>query len=294
MIDNENTAKCLFSACSAIAKGILPPEIAKLMSPSRLIALPKSNGDVHPIAVGDALRRLTAPAICVQKKEAFANYFTPIHHGVLVQNGTELVAHHIGLMLEVNQDWIVLKSDVRNAFNSISKCDMLNEVCKAFPNLFSHIQQMYGHSSSLVYLQGSSSIVIPSQEGVHQGDPLRLVLFCDNNYFILFYLKYKTTSLKSPCLHTWMMFSCWVVLTKCLQLSICSKNLFQPSIWSVSETKCEVFSPNVTHITGFDEIPVSHDGSIFVDIPVGTSSFMSTTCVKAAHSGDQLCDQLKN
>ncbi len=131
-----------------------------------------------------------------------------LHRGVLAQNGTELVAHHIGLMLEVNQDWIVLKSDVRNAFNSISKFDMLNEVCKAFPNLFSYIQQMYGHSSSLVYLQGSSSIVIPSQEGVHQGDPLRLVLFCDNNYFILFYLKYKTTSLKSPCLHTWMMSSC--------------------------------------------------------------------------------------
>ena len=137
--DNENTAKCLFSACSAIAKGILPPEIAKLMSSSRLIALPKSNGDVRPIAVGDALCRLTARAICVQKKEAFADYITTIQHGVSTQNGTELVAHHIGLMLEVNQDWIVLKSDVHNAFNSISRCDMLNEVSKAFPDLFSHI-----------------------------------------------------------------------------------------------------------------------------------------------------------
>ena len=221
MIDNENTAKCLFSACSAIAKGILPPQIAKLMSSSRLIALP---GDVRPIAVGDALCRLTARAICVQKKEAFADYFTPIQHGVSTQNGTELVAHHIGLMLEVNQDWIVLKSHVRNAFNSISRCDMLNKVSKAFPDLFSHIQQMYGHSSSLIYLQLSSSIVIPSQEGVHQGDPLGTVLL--RQQFILFYLKYETTSLKSPCLHNWTMFSCWVVLTKCLQLSVCSQNLF--------------------------------------------------------------------
>ena len=184
LIDNENTAKCLFSACSAIAKGILPPEIAQLMSSSRLIALSKSNGDLRPIAVGDALRRRTDRAICAQKKEAFADYFTPIQHGVSTQNGTELVAHHIGLMLEVNQNWIVLKSDVRNAFNSISRCDMLKEVSKAFPDLFSHIQQMYGHSSSLVYLQGLSSIVIPSQEGVHQGDPLGPVLLATTSYFI--------------------------------------------------------------------------------------------------------------
>ena len=38
---------------------------------------------------------------------------------------------------------------------------------------------------------------------------------------------------------------------------------------------------------------MSHNGSIFLGIPVGTSSFVSTMCVKAAHSGDQLCDQLK-
>ena len=106
---------------------------------------------------------------------------------------------------------------------------MLNEVSKAFPDLFSHIQQMYGYSSSLIYLQRSSSIVIPSQEGVHhQGDPLGPVLFATAIHPIL--SEYKTTSLKSPCLHTWIMFSCWVVLTKCLQLSLCSKNLFQPSI----------------------------------------------------------------
>ena len=74
------------------------------MSSSRLIALLKTNGDVRPIAVEDALRRLTAPAICVQKNKAFADYFTPIQHGVSTQNSTELVAHHIGLMLEVNQD----------------------------------------------------------------------------------------------------------------------------------------------------------------------------------------------
>ena len=44
---------------------------------------------------------------------------------------------------------------------------------------------MYGYSSSLTYLQGSSSIVIPSQEGVHQGDPLGPVLFATTIHPIL-------------------------------------------------------------------------------------------------------------
>ena len=56
----------------------------------------------------------------------------------------ELVAHHFGLMLEVIKIGLFSKSTVCNAFNSISRCDMLKQVSKAFPDLSSHIQQMYG------------------------------------------------------------------------------------------------------------------------------------------------------
>ena len=269
----------------------MPPEIAKLMSSSRLIAFPKSNGDVRSIAVGDALRRLTARAICVQKKERFADYVTPIQHGVSTQNGTDLVAHQIGLMLEVDQYWIVLKSDVRNAFNSISRCDMLNEVSKASPDLFSHIQQMYGYSSFLIYLQGSSSIVIPSQEEVHQSDPLRRVLFATTTHPILSEIQNnipEATSIANLN-DVFLPDSPGKVLAAFNMV----KKSFSTINLSVSETKCEVFSPNVIYLTGFDGIPVSHNGLIFLGIPVGTFSFVSTTCVKAAHSGDQLCQQLE-
>ena len=77
LLENELTADCLFSACSAIARGILPAAAVTLFSSSRLIALPKSNGDIRPIAVGEAIRRLTARAICQQKKELFSSFFCP-------------------------------------------------------------------------------------------------------------------------------------------------------------------------------------------------------------------------
>ena len=52
---------------------------------------------------------------------------------------------------------------------------MLNEVYESFPEIL--LTQMYGNSSSLVYDRGLDTIIIPSQEGVHQGDPLGPTLF---------------------------------------------------------------------------------------------------------------------
>ena len=45
----------LFGACCHIAKGLLPDSIAPLFTASKLIALPKGNGDVRPIAIGETV-----------------------------------------------------------------------------------------------------------------------------------------------------------------------------------------------------------------------------------------------
>ena len=111
------------------------------------------------------------------KKEEFTDVFCPIQHGVSTKCGTELIAHHISLTLETNPNWIVLKSDVKNAFNSVSRDQIMEQVSLAFPDLYNHVIQMYGKPSSLVFMQGSSTVIIPSEEGVHQGDPLGPVLF---------------------------------------------------------------------------------------------------------------------
>ena len=69
LIDDPSTADLLFSVCSLIANGQLPVSVSKLLSAACLIALPKSNGDVRPVAIGESLRRLTAKVICIQNKE---------------------------------------------------------------------------------------------------------------------------------------------------------------------------------------------------------------------------------
>ena len=155
----------------------LPPAAATLFSLSRLIALPKSNGDIRPIAVGEVLRRLTARAICQQKKEVFSRFFSPIQHGVATECGTELITHHIELLLEHNLDGVMLKTAVKNAFNFISRQQIMKQVVKSFPDIYNHVVQMYEKVSPLVFMLDSTPVIIASTEGVHQGDPLGPILF---------------------------------------------------------------------------------------------------------------------
>ena len=74
--------------------------------------------------------------ICRQKRESFATYFETIQHGVAVEGGTERLVHHVNLHLEFHHDWVLLKSDIKNAFNSIERASLLPMVEKSFPDIF--------------------------------------------------------------------------------------------------------------------------------------------------------------
>ena len=65
---NSVIADSFFSVCNLIAKGSFPSSVSGVLSGSRLIALPKTGGDVRPIAIGECLRCVTAKVICRQKR----------------------------------------------------------------------------------------------------------------------------------------------------------------------------------------------------------------------------------
>ena len=84
--------------------------------------------------------------------------------------GAELLTHHIQLHMDQNPEWSVLKTDVSNAFNSISKKCLMEEISKRFPGIEAHVHQMYSKPSSLIYTKHQSVVTIQSEEGIHQGD----------------------------------------------------------------------------------------------------------------------------
>ena len=172
-----------FTVCNLIARRSIPHGIVELLSASRLVALSKPSGDVRPIPVGECIRQLTAKTLCLQKKESFSSFLSPLQHGVAVEGGPELIVHHISLLLESNPDWVILKTNLKNAFNSVLRSHLLPEVAKAFPDIYQHVHQMYAGFSPIVFNDGKIAHILRSKEGIHQGNPL------DPCYFLL------------PCIH---------------------------------------------------------------------------------------------
>ena len=104
---NILTCDLLFGACCHIAKGLLSANIAPLCTALRLIALPKGNRDVRPIAIGETLRRLievrSSNLLC--SLSTWGNYRTP--------GGSEMLVHHIQMLLELDSELRILKQIYR-------------------------------------------------------------------------------------------------------------------------------------------------------------------------------------
>ena len=145
---------------------------------SRLVALSKPSGDVRPIAVGECIRRLTDKTLCLQKKESFSSFLSPLQHGVAVEGGPELIVHHISLLLESNPDWVILKTDLKNAFNSVSRSHLLPEVAKAFPDIYQHVHQMYAVSVLWFSMTGKLLTFCSPRKESTKGTPLHHAIFC--------------------------------------------------------------------------------------------------------------------
>src|SRR5664279_749776 len=96
----------------------------------------------------------------------------PTQLGFGVKQGTEAAAHAARRFLQqLQQGQAVLKLDFVNAFNTISRDEMLRVVSDELPELF-HFN-MYSSASHLCF----GDFVISSEEGVQQGYPLRPLLF---------------------------------------------------------------------------------------------------------------------
>ena len=82
IFEDDKSTDLLYTMCNHIALGKVRSKIIPLLSGSRLIALPKSNGDVRPITIGEVFRQVTARTICKQQSAVFSAHFSPVQHGI--------------------------------------------------------------------------------------------------------------------------------------------------------------------------------------------------------------------
>ncbi|KAL5509256.1 hypothetical protein EMCRGX_G004594 [Ephydatia muelleri] len=105
-----------------------------------------------------------------------ASFFEPYQFGVAFPCGAEKIAH--GLRTCIEQHWSendfgVLKVDMTNAFNLVSRQAILSECAKHFHELLPWVSWCYGQHPLLWHHLGC----LTSESGVQQGDPLGPLLF---------------------------------------------------------------------------------------------------------------------
>lgn len=155
----------------------LPDDVREIMFGARLVALEKAGGGLRPIGCGDVLRRAVGKAIAAQHKKQFAQLPLATRQvGVGVSAGADSVAHVTRRLLRAQSksaDFLVMKLDMANAFNSLSRSGMFEAVRATVPQLLPYVYNAYGNTTSLLF----SSVWIESRCGVQQGDPLGPALF---------------------------------------------------------------------------------------------------------------------
>ena len=161
--------------------GRATPEIAPFLAGAKLSAFVKKGSkpgkpDVRPVAAGEFLRRLVAKCLCATHKDWAQGHFMGLQFGVATPAGGERIIHRMRAQLllhEDDPDWVTFKVDLRNAFNEVSRARILELVSAHCPALYAWVAWSYRENSQLVFHDD----VIPSAEGVQQGDPLGPLLF---------------------------------------------------------------------------------------------------------------------
>lgn len=160
-------------------RGDLPMEAAPFLCSAKLVPLRKPGAKmaVRPIAVGECLRRLVGKiAMRSTNVKEGIDAMVPRQLGVAVEGACETTAMALQHWVHAHKsetDWGVLQVDLANAFNSVDRAVLLEQVAARVPTLSSWAQYCYkGHSH--LYLGG---FPLSSQQGVQQGDPLGPLLF---------------------------------------------------------------------------------------------------------------------
>eukprot|EP00731_Ephydatia_muelleri_P017009 Em0010g107a len=149
------------------------------MLPKCLVSSPKRRGRHHKPCSIERLcdQWLKGKCLCAVQKSKASEFFAPFQFGVACPAGAEKVIHGLRHCIEEHweeEDFVVLKIDMCNAFNLVSRQALLDECALHFPDLLPWASWCYGQQPLLQHPLGT----VTSEVGVQQGDPLGPMFFC--------------------------------------------------------------------------------------------------------------------
>ena len=180
LLDDEICCLSLSHMMTDLINGSLSKEVMKRLLRARIVAIPKPDQGVRPVAVGEVWLKLAEIVLLQRHEKKLTPLFVPLQYGVMIKSGCEKVVHE--LAERYSEGCAILSIDLQNAFNSPSRDDIARAVfgqctLRPFQRLF---YAEYGTPSELLYYgrDGELFDVLSSSAGVRQGSPLSTILFC--------------------------------------------------------------------------------------------------------------------
>ena len=167
----------LRSVINLLLAGRAHEDTRPFLAGAKLTALSKGDSDIRPIAAGNVFRRIASKCVCQLHQARFRSVLGKHQAGVAQPAGAESIVHLTREVLSRkwdDPDFVVLKVDFANAFNSIDRHAMLVQCRELFPELLPWVRWCYGDRPWLFHQTGN----LRSCAGVQQGDPLGPLLFC--------------------------------------------------------------------------------------------------------------------
>ncbi len=138
--------------CNLMLAGKVNKEFLHIVYGALLIALNKKDGGIRPIAIGCTLRRLVSKLACRAVASKLSNMFQPKQLGFYVRGGCEAAVHATRLFLQHNTNAeLLVKVDVKNAFNSVFRNVMLSKIKDKIPELYPYLYQCYANHSNFFF-----------------------------------------------------------------------------------------------------------------------------------------------
>lgn len=183
---NESaTVKFLRVISHLLENNLLPSESARqLFRCARGVPIPKKNpGEIRPLAVGEALRRVACKIIKHAITDGpIADACGPMQFGAGVSCGTELAAGIPRMAIDLFEGMASFGLDCSNAFQNIDRHVTLAMVRKYLPEAYNLARSLYEGDSLLILSHEEESeddpTIVISSQGVHQGCVFGSIFFC--------------------------------------------------------------------------------------------------------------------
>ena len=155
------------------------PIVMDCLRAARLVALPKPDGGVRPVAVSNFFCKIIGQLSI----KASGTTCQEWQYAVGKLNGTKEVIHKLRKYKEEGKT--IAKFDIVNAFNEAPRA--LGE--KAMQGEGKHIRQyfrmMYYHEGTMVVYRRNGHDIIKAREGIRQGDSVSTMIFCKSMDLII-------------------------------------------------------------------------------------------------------------